>query len=100
MCEIIRTFLALKMTSTKQSDQSDHALNHPIREHSYSLPADQSRKDVPSSELTPEERKIHKKIIQQQLEGNKENIYQSIDLYTAYHLLKRNDPETTFSPTS
>ena len=59
------------MAYIKQSDQSDHALNHNIREHSYSLPADQSREDVPSFELTPEAREIHKKIIQQQFAEKK-----------------------------
>ena len=56
--------------------------NHPIREHSCFLPVDQSW------ELTPEEREVYKKISQQQVE-EKENIYPPIDLYTAYHLLRK-----------
>ena len=85
------------MASTKQSDQSDHALNHHIREHSYSQPAEQSRETVTSSELTPEEREVHKKVIQQQFEENKENIYLFIDLYTAYQTLKKiHEPQPYF----
>ena len=68
-----------KMTYMKESD-----LRHLIRVHSYSVSVNQSR------ELTPEEREVYKKILQQQLENNKENIYQSLDLCTAYHLLKKN----------
>ena len=66
------------MTYMKKSD-----LRHPIRGHSYSVPVNQSR------ELTQEEREVYKKILQQQLENNKENIYQSTDLCTAYHLLRK-----------
>ena len=64
----------------KETDQSKPALNHPGREHYYSLPTD------PSRELTSEEKESYKKIIQ--LEEKKDNIYQSLDLCSAYHLLR------------
>ena len=54
------------MSYMKESD-----LRHPIRGHSYSVPVNQLE------ELTPEEREVYK------------NIYQSLDLCTAYHLLRK-----------
>ena len=82
MC-IMRMFVPFK---TSAREQSNHGQNI-IREHSYSLPVNQ-----PSYELTSEERNIHPKIMKQQLRENKENIYLKMDLYTAYHELKRNRP--------
>ena len=77
------------MSSTKQND---YVLNI-IREHSYFLP---EKEKLSSSEVAQEEREVQKKIIQRQLENNNENIYPTIDLYTAYHALRRNKPETNF----
>ena len=79
----MRMFVPFKMSV---KEQSYHGQNI-IREHSYSLPVNQ-----PSYELTSEERNIHQKIMKQQLRQNKENIYPKMDLYTAYHELRRNRP--------
>ena len=61
----------------------ENDLRHPIKGHSYSVPVNQLE------ELTPEEREVYNKIIQQQLENNTENIFQSLDLCTAYHFLRK-----------
>ena len=82
MC-IMRMFVPFKMSA---SEQNNHGQNI-IREHSYSLPVNQ-----PSYELTSEERNIHQKIMKQQLRQKQRKYLSKMDLYTAYHELRRNRP--------